>query len=149
MGVQYREVDVTRDPVAAAEMVRKSGQQGVPVTIVDDQVVVGFDPRRLEALVATTAQKRPSLGLSIADASRMAMKAGAVPIFGAYVGRVAASSPGERAGLRPGDIITEANFRPISNAADLEKMLEGLTAGSRLSLVVSRGDKVVRIQVLL
>ena len=149
MRVQYNEVDVTRDPVTLSEMERKSGQRGVPVITVDDQVVVGFDPRRLEALIARAAQKRPSLGLSIADASRMAMKAGALPIFGAFVGRVAPSSPAERAGLRQGDIITEANFRPISNAADLEKLLEGLAAGSRLALVVSRGDKVLRVQVVL
>ncbi len=149
MGVQYKEVDVTRDPVAAAEMVRKSGQQGVPVTTVDDQVVVGFDPRRLEAMIAQAAQKRPSLGLSIADASRMAIKAGAIPIFGAFVGRVAPSSPAERAGLRQGDIITEANLRPVTNASDLEKLLAGLSAGSRLSLVVTRGDKVLRVQLLL
>ncbi len=149
MGVQYKEVDVTRDPVAAAEMVRKSGQQGVPVTTVDDRVVVGFDPRRLETMIAQAAQKRPSLGLSIADASRMAIKAGAIPIFGAFVGRVAPSSPAERAGLRQGDIITEANLRPVANASDLEKLLAGLSAGSRLSLVVTRGDKVLRVQLLL
>ncbi len=149
MGVQYREVDVTRDPVAAMEMVRKSGQQGVPVTTVDDQVVVGFDPRRLESLIGKAAQKRPSLGISIADASKMAMKAGSVPVFGAYVGRVAPSSLGERSGLRPGDIITEANLRPIANASDLEKLLGEMAAGSRLSLVVTRGDRTLRVQVLL
>ncbi len=149
MGVQYREIDVTRDPVAAGEMVRKSGQQGVPVITVDGQVVVGFDPRRLQALIGQAARKRPSLGLSIADASKMAMKAGGIPIFGAFVGRVASGSPAERAGVRSGDIITEANFRAITNAGDLEKLLETLTAGSHLSLVVTRGDKVLRIQVSL
>lgn len=149
MGVRYNEIDVSRDPVAAAEMVRKSGQRGVPVITVEDQVVVGFDRPRLEMLIGKAAQKRPSLGLSIADASRMAMKAGAIPVFGVFVGRVAPSSPAERAGVRPGDIITEANFRPISNAADLEKVLENLIAGSRLALVVSRGDKQLRIQVVL
>jgi len=146
MGVQYTEVDVTRDPVAAAEMVRRSGQQGVPVTVVDDQVVVGFDPRRLEMLVSRAARGKPSLGISIADASRIAMRAGGVPVFGAYVGKVAPSSPAERAGLRPGDIITEANLRPIANASDLEKLLEEMPAGSRLSLVISRGDRVLRLQ---
>lgn len=149
MGVRYDEIDVTRDPVAAAEMVRKSGQRGVPVITVDDQVVVGFDRPRLEMLVRKASQRRPSLGLSIADASRMAMKAGALPVFGALVGKVAPSSPAERAGIRPGDIITEANFRSISNSADLEKLLEGLTAGSHLALVLSRGDRVLRVQVTL
>ncbi len=149
MGVRYKEVDVSRDPTAAAEMVQKSGQRGVPVVAVDDQVVVGFDPERLQTLIGRAAHRRPALGLSIADASRMAMKVGAIPVFGAYVGKVAPSSPAERAGIRPGDIITEANFRPISNAADLEKVLEGLAAGSRLALVATRGDRTLRFQVVL
>ncbi len=149
MGVPYQEVDVSRDAAAAAEMARKSGQRGVPVVAIDDQMVVGFDPQRIQALVGKAPRKRPALGLSIADASRMAMKAGSLPVFGAFVGKVAPGSPAERAGVRPGDIVTEANLRPISNASDLEKVLESLTAGSRLALVVTRGDKILRFQVVL
>ena len=148
-GVKFNEVDVSRDPVAAVEMMRKSGQRGVPVITVDDQVVVGFDRPRLEALLGRAAGKRPSLGLSIADASRMAVKAGAIPVFGALVGRVAPSSPAERAGVRPGDIVVEANLRPVNNAADLERALEALAPGSRLSLEVMRGDRRIRIDVSL
>lgn len=122
---------------------------GVPVITVDDQVVVGFDRARLEALVAGAASKRPSVGMSIADASRIAVKSGALPVFGALVGRVRPSSPAEKAGLRPGDIITEANLRPISNAADFEKVLESLSTGSRLSLAVMRGDRKLSVQVAL
>ena len=143
MGVAYREVDVSRDPAAAAEMVQKSGQRGVPVIAIDGHVVVGFDPQKIQALVGTGTQKRPSLGLSIADASKIAVK------VGAYVGKVAPGSPAERAGLRVGDIITEANFRPISNAADLERVLESATVGSRLTLVATRGDRTLRFQVIL
>ncbi|HEX9015593.1 MAG TPA: hypothetical protein VF960_06270, partial [Chloroflexota bacterium] len=69
-------------------MVRRSGQRGVPVITVDDQVVIGFDRPRLETLLAQRGPVRPSLGISIADASRVAVKAGALPVFGALVGRV-------------------------------------------------------------
>ncbi len=130
-------------------MMRRSGQRGVPVITVDDQVVVGFDRPRLEMLLGRASQGRPSLGLSIADASRQAMKAGGLPILGAFVGRVAPSSPAERAGLRPQDIIVEANLRPIANAADLERLLADLPAGSRLNLVVMRGDRKLSISVSL
>ena len=147
--MKYNEVDVSRDPAAAAELVRKSRQRGVPVITVDGQVVVGFDRPRLEMLLSQAKSKRPSLGISIADASRIAMKSGAVPVFGALVGKVAPSSPGARAGLMPGDIITEANLRPISRAADLESLLEGLASGSRLALVVTRGPQKLTLNVLL
>ena len=42
-GVPFTEHDVSRDPQAAAEMVRLSGQQGVPVVLIDGQVIVGFN----------------------------------------------------------------------------------------------------------
>lgn len=130
-------------------MVSKSRQRGVPVITVDDQVVVGFDRARLEMLLSQARAQRPSLGISIADASRIAVKAGAVPVFGALVGKVAPSSPSERAGLIPGDIITEANLRPINRAADLESLLEGITPGSRLALAVMRGSQKLTLNVLL
>ncbi len=100
-------------------------------------------------LLSQANSQRPSLGISIADASRIAMKSGAVPVFGALVGKVAPSSPGQRAGLMPGDIITEANLRPINRAADLENLLEGLATGSRLALVVTRGPQKLTLNVLL
>ncbi len=46
-GVKFREIDVSRDAQAAAEMVRKTGQQGVPVIDVNGTAVVGFDKARL------------------------------------------------------------------------------------------------------
>jgi len=149
MGVRYDDIDVSRDPVAASEMVRRSGQRGVPVITVDDQVVVGFDPQKLETLLSKAAQKRPSVGMAIADASKIALKSGGIPVFGAYVGKVAPGSPAAREGMRVGDIITEANFRPVTRAADLEEVLKGLSAGSRLVVTVSRGDHSVRVQIAL
>ncbi len=41
--VEYNEIDVSVDNVAAKEMVRKSGQMGVPVIEIDDEVIVGFN----------------------------------------------------------------------------------------------------------
>jgi len=50
-GVQYREVNVAADPKAAEEMVKKSGQQGVPQTEINGQMIVGFDKVRINALL--------------------------------------------------------------------------------------------------
>ncbi len=128
---------------------QKSGQMGVPVITVDGQVVVGFDQRRLESLLAQSAPRRPSLGISIADASKIALKAGAVPVFGALVGGVRPGSAGERAGLAKGDIIVEANMRPINSAADLEKVLDGLAPGARLNLTVTRDARRLNLTAVL
>ena len=50
-GVRYREVDVSKDQQAAEAMVRKSGQQGVPQTDINGQVIVGFDKMKLNILL--------------------------------------------------------------------------------------------------
>jgi glutaredoxin 3 len=47
-GIKFRDVDVSRDPVAARDMVRRSGQQGVPVIDIGGKVVVGFDRIKID-----------------------------------------------------------------------------------------------------
>jgi len=51
-GVAYKDVNVAVDRAAAQEMVQKSGQMGVPVITVDGKVIVGFDQRELDRLLA-------------------------------------------------------------------------------------------------
>ncbi|PWR70119.1 FAD-dependent oxidoreductase [Methanospirillum lacunae] len=53
-GVEYRSIDVGVDRTAAKEMVEKSGQYGVPVITVDDEVIVGFDSNRLSELFGSS-----------------------------------------------------------------------------------------------
>jgi NADH-dependent peroxiredoxin subunit F len=48
--IPYEGVDVGENKEAAREMVKISGQFGVPVTIVDGEVIIGFDARRLNEL---------------------------------------------------------------------------------------------------
>ena len=50
-GVRYREINVAADQKAAEEMVRKSGQQGVPQTDINGQMIVGFDRVRINTLL--------------------------------------------------------------------------------------------------
>lgn len=49
--VQYIEKDVASDAAAREEMMRKSGQMGVPVIDIDGELVVGFDKDRLSELL--------------------------------------------------------------------------------------------------
>lgn len=45
--VKFTDVDVGADAKAAEEMVKKSGQQGVPVIDVNGTIIVGFDEGKL------------------------------------------------------------------------------------------------------
>lgn len=42
-GIRYVEKDVSKDVAAAQEMIKKSGQRGVPVTDINGRIVVGFN----------------------------------------------------------------------------------------------------------
>ena len=50
-GVKYEEIDVSTNQAAAQEMIKKSGQTGVPVTDIDGKTVVGFDQEKLIELL--------------------------------------------------------------------------------------------------
>ncbi len=49
--VQFSEVDVSRDREAAADLVKKSGQLGVPVIDIDGTIIVGFDKDKIDSLL--------------------------------------------------------------------------------------------------
>lgn len=150
LGVSYTEHDVSRDRAAAEEMVRLTGQMGVPVIVVDGQAVIGFDRTRLEQLLARSrGHKRPGLGLKVADASHKQRKPGEPPVFGALVGSVAPSSLGERAGIKAGDIITEINRKRINNAAELEHVIGTLTPGNRVPVTFYRNEQAVKSEIVI
>ncbi len=51
-GVQFEDVDVSKDRTRAMEMVEKSGQMGVPVIDIGGKIILGFQPAVFEELIA-------------------------------------------------------------------------------------------------
>lgn len=41
--IEFEDINVAEDSVAREEMIKKSGQMGVPVVEIDGEIVVGFD----------------------------------------------------------------------------------------------------------
>lgn len=54
--VPFREVDVSRDERAARDLVRRTGQMGVPVVEIDGRPVVGFDKPQIDRLLGLQAR---------------------------------------------------------------------------------------------
>jgi len=54
-GVPFRDVDVSRDPAAARDLVRRTGQMGVPVVEIDGRPIVGFDQARIDTALGLRA----------------------------------------------------------------------------------------------
>jgi glutaredoxin-like YruB-family protein len=49
--IDYKYYDVSEDTDRRKEMIEKSGQMGVPVIELGDEMMVGFDPERFEEMV--------------------------------------------------------------------------------------------------
>ncbi|HJX69894.1 MAG TPA: glutaredoxin domain-containing protein [Dehalococcoidia bacterium] len=47
-GIPYQDLNVAEDSAARKEMVRKSGQMGVPVIDIDGELVLGFNQAQLK-----------------------------------------------------------------------------------------------------
>lgn len=50
-GIRFTDIDVSRNESSAKEMVRRSGQQGVPQTLINGEVVIGFDKSKINRLL--------------------------------------------------------------------------------------------------
>ena len=146
-GIPFEEHDVSTNPQAAQEVMRLTGQNGVPVTVIDGQAVVGFDRPRLEWLLAQAPGSAPlKFGAAVADVGKSGRKD--LPInFGAYVGRVKPGSIAERAGLAAGDIIIQLNNQGVSRAAHLELLFAKIKPGDKLSIVFIRGNTLNTVEV--
>ena len=53
--VAFKEVNIERDPDAARDIVRKTGQTGVPVIKIGSRWIVGFDKEQIEKELARKA----------------------------------------------------------------------------------------------
>jgi glutaredoxin-like YruB-family protein len=51
-GISYVDRNVAADRDAAKETIQKSGQMGVPVLIIDSEIVVGFNQAMLDRLLS-------------------------------------------------------------------------------------------------
>jgi len=49
--IRFRDVDVSRDQRAARDMQRKTGQSGVPVILINNRPIVGFDKPKINRML--------------------------------------------------------------------------------------------------
>jgi glutaredoxin 3 len=49
--VRFTDVDVSRDQSAARDMMRRTGQMGVPVILIDNRPIIGFDRPKIDHML--------------------------------------------------------------------------------------------------
>jgi serine protease Do len=91
---------------------------------------------------------RSRIGVAVQDMSQqLSQSFGMATPHGALVSAVEPKSPGERAGLKPGDIITSVNGRNIDHSYDLPAVISQLTPGTEAHLGVWHDRKATEVTV--
>jgi S1-C subfamily serine protease len=72
----------------------------------------------------------PWLGVDLSNSS----------IVGAVVDDVVAGSPGQLAGLQPGDVITQIGSQPVARPSDVTSALAGMHPGDQVAIDFQRGQ---------
>jgi S1-C subfamily serine protease len=137
------------------EMIRLSGQQGVPVTVADGEVILGFDHSRFAQIAQKYGgPKRPPLGILAANAedylAKHPEKAEQLPsgTKGVYVGKIRPGTVADGAGLRPGDVITGVAGKRTPSMSHLDALIDTLKAGEGVTVRFLRGgdEQTARLQ---
>jgi serine protease Do/serine protease DegQ len=88
-----------------------------------------------EQIVEHGEVKRGRIGVQIHDLTpELAEAFGIESLEGAVVSQVLPGSPAEKAGLEPGDVVTEVNGEPVSGQAELRNRIGVLRVGSKVEI---------------
>lgn len=49
--IRFKNIDISKDQQAARDIERKTGQRGVPVTLINNRPVIGFDKKKFDRLL--------------------------------------------------------------------------------------------------
>lgn len=94
-----------------------------------------------DAARARTEKQSGGFGMSLrALTPEVRRQLGITDSKGAFVSDVTPGSPAARAGLRPGDVVTELQGEPIGSPTELAKALDEIPSGQVVRLTVERGD---------
>ncbi|HEX2493485.1 MAG TPA: DegQ family serine endoprotease [Steroidobacter sp.] len=92
-----------------------------------------------EQLISTGKVTRSRIGVSIQDVNaQLAESFGLDRPRGALVGMVENGGPGEKAGIKPGDVILKVDNQPVETSAQVPSLIAGKKPGSAMSLEVWR-----------
>ena len=102
----------------------------------------------IDQIVESGEIRRGSLGITLDDPTPDVVRELKIPTprGGAVIVKVDPRSSGARAGLKPGDIVTEVGNRPVRDSAFLRNRLALLRVGDVAEVTVRRDGKPLKIQ---
>jgi serine protease Do len=113
---------------------RSGGFMGISFSIPIDEAIRVSDQLRTSGRVS-----RGRIGVQIDQVTKDVAEAiGLGKAQGALVRGVEAGSPGEKAGVEPGDVITKFDGKPIEKPSDLPRLVGNTKPGTKSTLTVFR-----------
>ncbi len=104
----------------------------------------------VEELIKFGRVKHGWSGMNFWDIStRLANQLGLASTDGALVAEVYRTGPAAGAGIKPGDVVLEAEGKKIANVADMQDVLRNLRAGDQVTLKLSRKGKNINLKLRL
>jgi serine protease Do len=101
-----------------------------------------------DQLLKSGKVSRSRIGVSVQDiGQQLAQTFGLATPHGALISSVEPQSPGERAGLKPGDVITSVNGKEIDHSYDLPSVVSQLPPGTEARLGVWHDRKATEVTV--
>ncbi|MGH9267468.1 MAG: S1C family serine protease, partial [Acidimicrobiales bacterium] len=101
-------------------------------------------------LIAAGKVTRPFLGVTMIDVTPEVAASHNLKVKeGALVLEVVVRSPADSAGLEPGDVIVEVDGKKVTGSKGARDAIRARKPGDRMSLVVARGDKKLRMAAVL
>ena len=100
-------------------------------------------------LVRHGGVRRPYLGVAVRELDgATAMRQRVKSDGGVVVTRVTRKSPGERANIGEGDVITAVNAQPVTNSLEMQKAVLALPVGKEVPILVIRNGTLFRTAVV-
>ncbi len=122
---------------------RTGGYMGLSFAIPID---VAMDVR--DQLVKTGKVTRSRIGVTIQDVNaQFAESFGLDRPHGALISSVLNGSPGEKAGLKPGDVILSVNGKTVERSSELPTLIARMKPGTDVALTVWRSGKEQNVSV--
>jgi S1-C subfamily serine protease len=117
-------------------------------------VVVAVASRTELPTSGATADMQPTapghvvVGIGVRDLNAVDLqRAGGTDLSGAYIGKVSPGSPAERAGIRIGDVVVQANEQTIIRAQELQALIGVQPGGAVIRLTIRRAGRTFQVQV--
>ncbi len=127
---------------------------GMPTAVISSAQGIGFavsiDVAKQAADQLIRTGKIPWLGIQHGELRpEQAKRLGLPSSKGTMVFSVATNGPADRAGIKPEDLIVEADGKPVEKARDLSKAVRAHDAGDSIEIKVVRGGKEMMLKVTL